>query len=196
MKYIAFAGNIGAGKTTLARALVSYLDAQLLEEEFENNKLLHQFYKENPGSVYELECSMLESRLKQLNETGSEKVIVSDFWLAKSLVFAKINLNKSDYNRFLEVYAELTKDCMQPDVIIYLQNSIEKLQTNIRKRARDYEQKIENSYLEGLTKGYEYSLESTDVTVIWSAELEKGNSDIETVVSAVAKKIDFLTKES
>lgn len=157
LKYICIEGNIGSGKTTLAKVLAKKLNARFLPEEFEDNPLLPLFYENKKLFAFPLEYSFLVSRFKQLNETlrSEKKLIVSDYSLYKCLWFAKINLSEKDFTLFKKQFKLIADQLPKPDLIVYLNTSTKNLKQNIKKRGRKYEQSISVDYLNSISKQYD-----------------------------------------
>lgn len=120
-KNICVEGNIGAGKTTVAKRLAEYYHASLMLENFENNPYLKFFYQDPSQHALQLELSFLADRFKQQKEfLHIEKNIVSDYLFDKSLIFAEINLQYDELNIFKSAFWEAKKQIKSPDVIIFL----------------------------------------------------------------------------
>lgn len=158
-KYIAIEGNIGAGKTSLATRLANDLHARLILEEFADNPFLAKFYENPERYAFPLELSFLSERFSQLKkEVNQEDLfapqIVSDYIISKCQIFAKNNLPEDEYQLFLKMYEIVESSVTRPDLMIYLYQDVEQLLSNIRKRGREYEQKIEASYLENIQRQY------------------------------------------
>lgn len=151
-RFITIEGNIGSGKSTLATMLSNHYDARLLLEEFVDNTFLPKFYKEPERYAFPLELSFLADRYKQMKrmlpqqELFHEKII-SDYLFIKSKLFARINLPEDEYELFQNFYEIAEFNILQPDFLIFLHCPVEKLQQNIRKRGRNYEQHIDDAYL-------------------------------------------------
>jgi deoxyadenosine/deoxycytidine kinase len=158
-RYIAVEGNIGAGKTTLSRLIAEKYGASLILEQFEHNEFLPKFYANPDRYAFPLELSFLAERYQQLKEIQSnsnlfQSLTVSDYFLSKSLIFARINLTEEEYKLFWQLFDIMFQSIPKPDLLIYLYSPIEKLQDNIRKRGRVYEQKIDAGYLEKIQSQY------------------------------------------
>ncbi len=154
--YICIEGNIGSGKSTLAKALTKKLNGIYLPERFEENTLLPLFYEDNKTYAFPTEYSFLIDRQKQLInyfatlEKGA--ITVSDFHFDKCLCFAKTNLTSNDFLFFKKHFKPLKKTIQQPDLVIYLDTSVDLLIKNINKRGRSLEKKIKKEYLNKLKK--------------------------------------------
>jgi len=157
--YISIEGNIGAGKTSLAKMLGKDMNATLILEEFSDNPFLPKFYKDPKKYAFPLELSFLAERYHQLKEKLSKsslfsELIVSDYFIAKSLIFSKTNLTKDEYRLFEKMYEIMDANLPRPELLIYLYKDINTLQKNIKKRGRVYEQKIPDDYLEKVQENY------------------------------------------
>lgn len=167
MKYqlITIEGNIGAGKTTLSKLLAEHYNAQLILEQFEDNPFLPKFYKDADRYAFPLELTFLAERYKQLkkqltNRDIFQPVTVSDYLFIKSKLFAKVNLPQDEYELYETLFDIIYPNLPQPEVLIFLQAPISKLQENISSRNRDYEQDIENDYLQKIQDAYSAFLKS------------------------------------
>lgn len=157
--FIAIEGNIGAGKTSLATKLAQQSDAKLILEEFADNPFLPFFYNDPLKYAFQLEMSFLAERYQQLkenlpNQDLFKKLTVSDYLFNKCLIFARVNLQEEEYKLFSKLYNIIYPVIPKPDLIIYLYLNNERLQKNIQKRGRDYEQAITNTYLKNVQTSY------------------------------------------
>ena len=157
-KNIAIEGNIGSGKTSLAKKLASHFKADLILEEYSNNPFLEEYYK-SKNDALALELFFLNTRhdqLTRLKKTKEEKPVISDYYYGKSLIFAKNNLLEQEFALYTSIYGKLIKDLNQPDLIIYLNCGLKNLIKRIEKRGRNFEKNISESYLSELSKGYNF----------------------------------------
>jgi 2-amino-4-hydroxy-6-hydroxymethyldihydropteridine diphosphokinase len=157
--YIAIEGNIGAGKTSLATKLSHDFNAKLILERFADNPFLPKFYQDANRYAFTLEMSFLADRYQQISDDLSQldlfkDFIVSDYDIFKSLIFSKITLHEDEFNLYRKLFYLMYKDIAKPELYIYLYQNTERLQQNIRKRGRDYEQNIADDYLEKINTGY------------------------------------------
>ncbi|MEY3059063.1 MAG: hypothetical protein RL000_415 [Bacteroidota bacterium] len=158
-KFITIEGNIGAGKTTLASLLANKLNARLILEEFADNPFLAKFY-ENPAQyAFSVELFFMAERFKQLKDLLSQQdlfqnITVSDYLFTKCLLFAKVNLPVDEFRLFQRLFEMMQPQLLQPDLLIYLHAPVHKLQENIKKRNRSYEQNIKDDYLFEIQQTY------------------------------------------
>ncbi|GAL66095.1 2-amino-4-hydroxy-6-hydroxymethyldihydropteridine diphosphokinase [Jejuia pallidilutea] len=157
--YIAIEGNIGAGKTSLATKLSHDFNAKLILERFADNPFLPKFYQDANRYAFTLEMSFLADRYQQISDDLSQldlfkDFIVSDYDIFKSLIFSKITLHEDEFNLYRKLFYLMYKDIAKPELYIYLYQNTERLQQNIKKRGRDYEQNIADDYLEKINTGY------------------------------------------
>lgn len=157
--YIAIEGNIGVGKTSLAKMISEDFNAKLILERFADNPFLPKFYKDKERYAFSLEMSFLADRYQQLTEDLAQfnlfkSFVISDYYIFKSLIFAQITLQKDELFLYRKMFDIMYKEITKPDLYIYLHQSTSRLLKNIKKRGRNYEQDIPESYLDNLHKGY------------------------------------------
>lgn len=156
--YICIEGNIGAGKTTLAKELARQLKAEYLPERFEENVLLPLFYADQKTFAFPTEYSFLIDRHKQLFnyfEKPQNGVTIADFHFDKCLCFAKANLRAGDFTFYKKHFAALKQTLPVPQLIVYLETSTDLLMKNIRKRGRGVEKGLKESYLQRIQKSFD-----------------------------------------
>ena len=159
--YIAIEGTIGAGKTTLATRISNDFNGKLVLEEFEGDKnpFLPKFYKEPEKYSFQLEMTFLALRYQQLKDKlGAldlfHDFIISDYYVAKSLIFSRNNLQEDEYQLFSRFFNIIFSDMPKPELLVYLYCDVDRLQANIHKRGRSYEQEISDEYLVDIQQGY------------------------------------------
>ncbi|SDR66843.1 2-amino-4-hydroxy-6-hydroxymethyldihydropteridinediphosphokinase [Formosa sp. Hel1_31_208] len=157
--YIAIEGNIGAGKTSLSHQISYDFNAKLILERFADNPFLPKFYEEPQRYAFTLEMSFLADRYQQISDDLSQldlfkDFIVSDYDIYKSLIFSKITLPEDEFRLYRKLFYLMYKDIAKPDLYVYLYQNTQRLQENIKKRGRDYEQNIDDDYLEKINAGY------------------------------------------
>lgn len=157
--FIAIEGNIGAGKTTLARRLSEEFNARLILERFEDNSFLPKFYEQPEIYAFPLEMSFLADRYQQLKEELTRQELfsnftISDYFIDKSLIFAKNNLRSDEFSLYSRLFQIISTFLPRPDLLVYLYLDIPRLQQNINDRGREYERLIQDDYLEKIQAGY------------------------------------------
>lgn len=159
INFLAIEGNIGAGKTSLARMISQEFNAKLITERYKDNPFLPKFYKEQARYAFPLEMSFLADRYQQLLDDISQydlfnDFMVSDYDVYKSMIFAQVTLAKEEYRLYKKLFQIMYKDLAKPDLYVYLYQNTERLLENIKKRGRDYEQDIPSDYLNKINRGY------------------------------------------
>ncbi len=194
LKYICIEGNIGSGKSTIAKALAKQLNTIYLPEEFEENELLPLFYKDAKQFGFPLEYSFLISRFNQIKNAfkKNNKLIIADYSFYKCLWFAKINLSKRDFIFFEKHFNAILNELPKPDVVIHLATDIKNLKQNIEKRGRPYEQTITNEYLKKIEKQYCKGIKKIKVDNILEINI---NTYSTTLVKDTLKFIDGFLKD-
>lgn len=170
--FITIEGNIGAGKTTLAHMLSKHYNARLILEEFADNPFLPKFY-ENPGQyAFPLELFFMAERYKQQKEFLQQKdmfqtLTVSDYLFTKCLLFAKVTLPDDEFRLYQRLFEIINQQLIQPDLLIYLHAPVSKLQANIKKRNRSYEQKIPDDYLFNIQETYTHYIKQHNIKTLF-----------------------------
>lgn len=193
--YICIEGNIGAGKTTLAKALSKRRDANFLAEQFEENPLLPLFYKNKRKMAFPLEYSFLISRHAQLHKYFAQKFqkgTIADFSLKKCLWFAKANLTKEEFKFYKEHFRVIESVSRKPDLLIYLNTHHKNLLQNIEKRGRAYEKSIGKKYLQGVTKSYSDGIKKLEKLPVIEFSISKYDSKTN---NAIVNKVDDILKK-
>lgn len=201
MKYhnITIEGNIGAGKTTLAHLLAKQYNARLVLEEFADNPFLPKFY-ENPGQfAFPLELFFMAERYKQLKELIHTKdlfhsVTISDYLFTKCLLFAKVNLPEEEFRLYQRLFEIIHQQMIQPEILIYLHAPVQKLQKNIRKRNRPYEQQIPDEYLFSIQETYTHYIKQHNIKTLYvdasNADFLGNEKHLKAILDALEKEYD------
>lgn len=159
MNYLCIEGNIGAGKTTFAEMLAEDYRAKLILERFKDNPFLPQFYKDPKRYAFPTEMAFLADRHQQLVDDISQLDLFADFSVAdydlyKSLIFARVTLQETEFELYKKVFKIMYRDMPKPDLYVYFYQNTNQLLQNIKKRGRDYEQNINAQYLDKINQGY------------------------------------------
>ena len=158
-QFLAIEGNIGAGKTSLAKRIADDFNAKIVLERFADNPFLPKFYKDPMRYAFPLEMSFLADRYQQFTDDTSQfdlfkNFMVSDYDVYKSLIFAQITLQKDEFSLYRKIFNSMYSNVKKPDLYVYLYQNTERLLENIKKRGRSYEQEIAPDYLEKINQGY------------------------------------------
>jgi deoxyadenosine/deoxycytidine kinase len=201
MKYnfISIEGNIGAGKTTLAHLLSRHYNARLILEAFADNPFLPKFYENPQQFAFPLELFFMAERFKQLKDLIQQKdlfqnLTIADYLFTKCLLFAKINLPDDEFRLYQRLFDIMQQQVIQPDIVLYLHSPVNKLQQNIRKRNRPYEQKIQDDYLFNIQETYTHYIKQHNIKTIIldasDADFLVNEKHFKTVVDILEKDYD------
>ncbi|MEY5020753.1 MAG: hypothetical protein RJA91_288 [Pseudomonadota bacterium] len=156
--YIVVEGPIGSGKSTLAKILADRFLVNLLSEKAEKNPFLPKFYEDMKRYALSTQLFFLFQRADQIKKISQKdmfkKSIIADFFLEKDPIFAKINLDEEEFNLYHQIFSHLQLKAPKPDLIIYIQTSIETLEKRIKERNIDFEMNISTKYLETIAESY------------------------------------------
>lgn len=197
-KYIAIEGNIGSGKTTLAKLLSERLHARLVLEEFEENPFLGRFYEDKERFAFSVEMSFLADRYHQLSNLPTTQDLflpnlVADYAPFKSLIFAQNNLSEVEFQLYRKFWQMALGKVRQPDLLIFLHRPLESLLRNIDKRGRFYEKNMSHNYLLRLNESYASFIKQNWASKVIDLNADyfdflHSESDLERVVDAVLEK--------
>ena len=157
--YIVIEGNIGAGKTSLAKKISKQFNAKLILEQFADNPFLPKFYNDPERYSFPLELSFRAERYNQLKKELSDRDLfkaftIADYYFVKSLIFAGATLSNDEYSLYRQIYEIIYETLPKPDLFVYLHLTPENLLQNIRLRGREYEKNISMEYLQKIQAGY------------------------------------------
>lgn len=193
--YIAVEGTIGAGKTSLATMISEDYNAKIILEGFADNPFLPKFYKEADKYAFPLELSFLAERYQQLTDQLSKQDLfkdftVSDYFINKSLIFAQKTLQDDVFGLYSRLFHIINSSIPKPDLLVYLYVSVDRLQANIKERGRDYEQDIENDYLEKIQSGYfEFIRQQQNMRILIldtnNVDFVKNNEDYKRIIELI-----------
>ncbi len=197
--FITIEGNIGAGKTTLAHLLSKHYNARLILEEFADNPFLPKFYENPQQFAFPLELFFMAERYKQLKELLHTQdlfnsLTISDYLFTKCLLFAKVNLPVDEFRLYQNLFDIIHQQLIQPDLLIYLHSPVSKLQQNIRKRNRSYEQNIPDDYLMNLQETYTQYIKQHNIKTLFvdtsNADFLGNEKHIQAILEALEKEYE------
>jgi len=197
--FITIEGNIGAGKTTLAQLLSKHYNARLVLEAFADNPFLAKFY-ENPAQyAFPVELFFMAERYKQLKDLIQQKdmfnnLTISDYLFTKCLLFAKVTLPDDEFRLYQRLFDIIHQQLIQPDILIYLHASVSKLQQNIKKRNRSYEQSIPDEYLFNLQETYTQYIKQHNIKTLFvdtsNADFLHNEKHLQTIIDALDREYE------
>lgn len=177
-RFIAVEGPIGAGKTTLARALAERMNSALVLERFDENPFLPGFYQDRKRLAFQTQIFFLLSRYRQQRELLQPDLFfdrwVSDYIFAKDRIFAGVNLTEDELRLYEEIEGTLSREIPIPDIVIYLQATVPSLLAKIDHRGREFEKQIGREYLQTVVESYNhffYHYRDTRLIVVDSSRL-------------------------
>lgn len=196
LRYVVIEGVIGAGKTTLARKLSQQFNAQLVLEEFEENPFLERFYADRPRWAFQTQLAFLASRFRQQQGLGKpdlfHETVVSDYMFDKDRLFAQQNLAGDELALYDTMFGIMQASVPQPDLIVYLQSSTDRLMRMIQRRGRSYEQDMDRDYIDSLNQAYEqffFRYNTTPLLIVNTEQIDFVHSedDFREIVEQVAR---------
>ena len=206
--YIAIAGNIGAGKTTLTRMLARYYGWEPRFESVSFNPYLEDYYKDIKRWSFCFETYFLKERFRDLlavqqaNHTiVQDRSIYEGVYVFVTNNYLRGDLSERDYQTYMELFGLMKRLLKVPDLMIYLRKSVPALIAQIQKRGREYEQTMQIDYLKDLNERYEdfiYKQYEGRVLTIESdgMDFESNKADFRTVIDRVDAELFGLFSET
>jgi len=197
--FITIEGNIGAGKTTLSHLLSRHFNARLVLEEFADNPFLPKFYENPKLYAFPLELFFMAERYKQIKDLIQQKdlfqnITISDYLFTKCLLFAKVNLPEDEFRLYQRLFEIIHQQLVQPDLLVYLHTPVSRLQQNIKKRNRSYEQKIPDEYLFNIQQTYTHYIKEHNIKTLFidasNADFLGNEKHLQVVIEALEKDYD------
>lgn len=183
-RYVVVEGPIGVGKTSLTRRLAHHLNAKSMLEKPEENPFLAKFYLDPTRHALATQLFFLFQRGNEVRELTQmdffQQHTVADYLFDKDMLFAQLNLSDAEFSLYQQIYQNLAVQAPAPDLVIYLQASVETLLTRVHRRALRYEQNITDDYLVRLAQSYSeffYHYNEAPVLVVNSDNLNLIDND-------------------
>ena len=188
-KFIAIAGNIGAGKSSLVEFLKARYGFEPIYEPFMDNPYLDDFYADMRAHAFHSQLYFLTHKFRlhlQVNGHDHPRTLVQDRTIYEDAEIFCTNLcrrrmiSARDHQMYMELYAAMRQVLRPPDLMIYLRCSVRAIRRRIRARGRESEQSIPTPYLQGLNKLYEGWMGSYDMSpvLVWDSERMDYLSDL------------------
>ena len=183
-RFIVVEGPIGVGKTSLAEKLAKRFSAELILEHVDENPFLDQFYKSGRKVALPAQLFFLFQRTRQLELLNQSDMFapvrIADFHVAKDRLFAELNLSKDEMELYSQIYEKLDVEIPKPDLVIYLQASVDALLSRIAQRGVPYERMIDRAYLETIADSYArffYDYDEAPLLIINASSIDPVRND-------------------
>ncbi len=195
-RYIVIEGSIGVGKSSLARKLADYYEADLFMEKAEENPFLSRFYSGIPNIALHTQLHFLMQRAEQLDGLNQKmqqepnRTVVADFLFEKDGLFAEANLDADELDIYNKVKSKLEIKQPVPDLVIYLQATEDTLSNRINIRNNPFETSITHYYLQKLNDKYAeffHYYDKSPLLIINATDIDFVNNskDFELLLSAI-----------
>jgi deoxyadenosine/deoxycytidine kinase len=183
-RYIAVEGPIGADKTALAKRLAKSLSGELILEEASENPFLERFYREGKSAALPTQMFFLFSRARQIEQLRQTDMFatvrVCDYLYAKDRLFAQLNLDVEEFALYEQIAEKLAVEAPIPDLVIYLQASVDVLFERIARRGIGFETMIDRAYLEQLADVYArffHAYNDGPLLIVNASQIDPVNND-------------------
>ncbi|MBN1904912.1 MAG: deoxynucleoside kinase [Deltaproteobacteria bacterium] len=192
--HIVIEGPLGVGKSSFVKKLAQHMNGQELLEHTEDNPYLTRFYKNPKHYRFQIQMFFLIRRYQHSLELDKldplKRPVFTDFMFDKDRIYAKANLDESEYYLYDQMFQILKKKIKPPDLVVFLQAKTEVLVERIKKRNRDYEKSINVKYLDKVNRLFnDYFFHYTDspLLVINASEIDFVNvkEDFEDLVNEI-----------
>lgn len=202
--YFAIAGNIGAGKTSLAELLSKHYGWEAHFEDVIDNPYLDDFYNHMERWSFNLQIYFLNSRFRQLDGfKNSNKTFIQDRTIYEDAHIFAPNLhamglmNQRDFNNYQSLFGLMESMVEGPDILIYLRSSIPNLVNKIHKRGREYENSISIEYLSRLNERYEAWISKYDkgkllIVDVDQIDFVENNEDLGKIIEKIDAELNGL----
>ncbi len=183
-EYIVIEGPIGVGKTTLAKRLAETMGMDLLLESVSDNPFLPKFYQDPKAAALPTQLYFLFQRVRQMEQLRQTDIfkpaLVADFLVQKDRLFAGITLNDHELDLYYQVYNRLMVEAPAPDLVIYLQASVDDLVRRVFERGVDFEKHISEQYLKTVSDAYVdffYNYNQSPLLIVNTADFDIANNN-------------------
>lgn len=202
IRYIAVEGVIGVGKTTLTHILAEILNARIILEDHQANPFLEDFYRDPQRYALQTQMTFLISRYHQQKEIPQQDLfheyLVTDYLFAKDRIFASMNLADRELHLYDQMMRVMETEILKPDLVVYLQGSVDRLMKNIRLRNRYYEKDLDRGYIERLFTAYQQfflNYHDTPLLIVNTTNLDfvQNRDDLSAILDQLSRPIRGIT---
>jgi deoxyadenosine/deoxycytidine kinase len=183
-RYIAIEGPTGVGKTALARRLADSLSADLVLEELHENPFLERFYRDGRSAALPAQMFFLFARARQIEQMRQSdlfsRVQISDYLFTRDRLFAELNLDSEELKLYEQIADKLAVEAPVPDLVIYLQSSVDAIMQRLLRRNLPYDRFVERAYIERLTDAYSRFFHNYDdgpLLIVNASQIDPVNND-------------------
>ncbi len=184
--FVAIAGNIGVGKTTLTKMLSEKLGWKAYFEKVIDNPYLSDFYKDMNRWSFHLQVFFLSNRFRSQKEITEwpdsciqDRSIYEDVEIFAYTLHKQGFMSDKDYSNYRDLFSIMVSYLRKPDLIVYLKSPVELLIQHIQKRGRDYEQTIDPKYLARLNEAYDAWIERAKTAGLRVVTIDTTHRDFE-----------------
>lgn len=185
-RYIAIEGPIGVGKTALARRLAESLSADLVLEEIDENPFLERFYRDGRSAALPAQMFFLFARARQIEGLRQSdlfsNVRISDYLFTRDRLFAELNLDPEELKLYNQIAENLAVDAPVPDLVIYLQASVDAIMQRLARRDTSYDRFVDRNYVEKLTDAYARFFHAYDegpLLIVNASQIDPVNNEVD-----------------
>lgn len=183
-RYIAIEGPIGVGKTALAKRLAERLSGDLVLEELDENPFLERFYCDGRSAALPAQMFFLFARARQIEDMRQSdlfsNVRISDYLFTRDRLFAELNLDAEELKLYDQISENLAIDAPVPDLVIYLQASVDAIMQRLVRRNSNYDRFVNRQYVEKLNDAYARFFHAYDdgpLLIVNASQIDPVNND-------------------
>ena len=185
-RFIVVEGPIGVGKTSLATRLADSVSGELVLEHLTENPFLERFYRSGKSAALPAQLFYLFQRTRQLEELRQSDMFapvrVADYLIDKDRIFAELTLDREELALYDQICEKLDVDAPVPDLVVYLQATVDTLLSRIARRGISYERFIDRDYLERLNAAYAkhfYSYDDAPLLIVNASGIDLVHNDLD-----------------